>query len=119
MDTAQAFARNQQAKAAGNRHRVFDWNKAAQILHDRKFDNPVQKAGAGLSGDWEYTGGDIYCDGKPVPQDDTYVYLASSWATPELSVDGELIDCWIYENDSDGWGPHTYWPESAVAILNG
>ena len=32
---------------------VFDWNKAAQIIKERGATN----ASAGLSGDWEYTGG--------------------------------------------------------------
>jgi hypothetical protein len=99
----------------GNPFRVFDWHKAAEIIRDRR----PELAAAGLEDDWENTGGSIYYDGKPVPAEDTYTYLASTWATPQLNIDGEIIDCWVYEDDSPGWGSGTYWPESALAILNG
>jgi hypothetical protein len=109
MDTLQALA-------LGEAHRddptkVFDWDKAAQLIKDR------QAAAAGLSGDWEWTGGDIFLNGEPVPQADTYTYLASTWATPELDIDGEIIDCWRYKSDSPDWDAETYWPDSALAIL--
>jgi hypothetical protein len=113
MDTLSAFARGQAAK--GNPQRVFDWDRAAELIKERQ----PKRAGAGLAGDWDYTGGSIYEDGKPVDADDTYTYLSSNWATPELDLDGDVIDCWIYEKDSDGWGPSTYWPQSALDILNG
>jgi len=113
MDSMQAYLR---AKAAeGSPQRVFDWNKAAEIIRNQQ----ARHAGAGLSGDWGLTGGDIFRDGKPVPKEDTYVYLSSNWATPELEVDGETIDCWVYETDELGWDAHTYWPPSALAILEG
>ena len=80
MDTMSAFAMGEMARARGSKAKVFDWDKAAQLIKERK----PEIAEAGLSGDWEYTGGEIYCDGKPVPQDDTYTYLSSIWATPCL-----------------------------------
>ena len=40
----------------GNEEMVFDWNKAATLIKDRKPKN----ASAGLRGDWEYTGDTIY-----------------------------------------------------------
>lgn len=97
--------------------KVFDWNKAAELIAKNK----PNRASAGLAGDWEYTGGSIYCDGKPVNKDDTYVYLASTWATPELSLDGEIVDCYIMQDEvPEEWGKDyadIYWPESALKIL--
>jgi hypothetical protein len=120
MDSLSAFALGQANR--GNPARVFDWKKAAELIRDT---NPIV-ASAGLSGDWEYTGGKIFEDGQPVPSGDTYTYLASTWATPELDLDGETIDCWIWEYDSPGWDAKkkqggwdsgTYWPPEALAIL--
>ena len=92
---------------------VFDWNRAAQIIKERNATN----ASAGLSSDWEWTGGAIFRDGEIVPKEDTYTYLASTWATPELEVDGDLIDCFIMQDEMPEWGSGTYWPESARSIL--
>ena len=92
--------------------RIFDWNKAARIIKER---NP-QIAEAGLAGDWDYTGGVIYSDGKIVS--DSYTYLGSMWATPTLIVDGEDISCFIMEDETE-WTEETKWPESALEILNG
>lgn len=44
---------------------VFDWDKAARLIQEKK----PKWATAGLRGDWEYTGGTIYEDGKPVMDD--------------------------------------------------
>jgi hypothetical protein len=57
-------------------------------------------------------------DGKPVPEDDTYVYLASTWATPELDIDGDVIECYRMQSETPGWDSGTYWPESARALLD-
>jgi hypothetical protein len=114
MDTLSAFAMAQASR--GNRPKVFDWDKAAAILANGR----VQDASAGLEGDWEWTGGAILRDGKPVPADDTYTYLASTWATPQLLVEGECcVPCWRYEDETPGWDSGTYWPDSARAILAG
>lgn len=113
MDSMSAFAMGQANQ--GRTLMVFDWDRAAKIIRDRG----AHEASAGLSGDWEYTGGPILRDGEPVPSNDTYTYLASTWATPELEVDGELIDCWRYQPDTPEWGAGTYWPESARLILIG
>src|SRR5208283_5455948 len=92
---------------------VFDWDKAAKIIMERN----IQNAAAGLSGDWEWTGGYILKDGKP--DFDSYTYLASLWAIPELSLDGgeSFIVCWIYQEDSPGWDSKTKWPQSALDII--
>ncbi len=95
----------------GNPIRVFDWNKAAKLIKERG----AKSASAGLAGDWEYTGGSIFQDGKPDFSE--YTYLASTWATPELEIDGETIDCWIYQKDSPNWDSDTKWPEESLKIL--
>jgi hypothetical protein len=111
MDTMSAFVRGESARAAGARTKVFDWDKAALIIRDRK---PI-RVEAGLSGDWEYTGGTIYRAGAVVR--DEYTYLASVWATPQIAIDGDVEDCWVYEDESNGWEAHTKWPDSSLAIL--
>jgi hypothetical protein len=111
------------AFAMGEAHRddplmVFDWDKAARLIKERG----AKTASAGLSGDWEYTGGCILKDGKPYMNTDVgdgYTYLASTWAIPELELDedGERIDCWRYRSETPDWGYDTRWPESALGIL--
>lgn len=111
MDTMMAFAMGQ-----ANRHRelmVFDWDKAAEIIRERK----PAIACAGLGGDWEWTSGTIYKDGEPVK--DSYTHLASTWAPPELEIDGKILDCYKMKSETPGWDDDTKWPESALAILNG
>ena len=85
------------------------------LIKDRK----IQNASAGLSRDWGWTGGEIFRDGKIVSQKDTYVYLASTWATPELDIGDEVIDCYKMQSKTDGWDSDTYWPESSRKILKG
>jgi len=115
MDTLSAFVRG-----AANRGRpmmIFDWNKAAKIIKARK----PKTASAGLSGDWEWTGGEIYeANRGPVPRNETYTYLASTWATPELKIDDDMIDCFIMEDKvPKEWSgtSDVYWPQSALDIL--
>lgn len=117
MDSMKAMMMGMASR--GNPLKVFDWNKAAQLIRDRK----PNVASAGLSQDWEYTGGSIYQNGRPLTKDETYTYLASNWATPELGMDGDVIPCFIMEGDvPQSWGDDyakVFWPDSAVAILNG
>lgn len=113
METIRAFVMGRACR--NDPSMVFDWHKAATLIHEQR----PSVAGAGLAGDWEWTGGVIYRDGKPVPKKDTYTFLASTWATPEVSLDGETSECFVAQNDSPGWDSETYWPESALAILNG
>ena len=112
MDTLSAFAMGEANR--GKEPKVFDWDKAAKIIKERK----PSVAGAGLSDDWEWTGDDIYRNGKPVPTDDSNTYLASVWATPELCIDGEYIDCFKMQSEVPEWDSNTYWPKSALTILN-
>jgi len=111
MDTIAAFAMGQ-----ANRHRepmVFDWMKAAKLIKERG----ATEASAGLSGDWEWTGGEILADGKPVPKELTYTYLASTWATPQLDIGGEVIDCFVMKSEYPSWDSDTYWPAEALVAL--
>lgn len=85
MNTLAAFAMGEANR--GREMMVFDWDKAARLIRERK----PRCASAGLRSDWEYTGGTIYENGKPVMDD--YTYLASTWAVPELDMDGDNLAC--------------------------
>jgi hypothetical protein len=111
MDTLMAMARGEASR--GEPLKVFDWDKAARLIKERQ----PEVAGAGLQSDWEWTGGIIYNAGEINTED--YTYLASTWATPELSLDGEIVPCWKTQSDTPNWGSSTKWPPSAVEILNG
>lgn len=112
MDTLSAFAMGNASR--GRPLMVFDWDKAARFICARQ----PEFASAGLRGDWEYTGGTIFRDGKPYADENTY--LASTWAKPELDLDGDVMECWIEESEAKvkGWDSGTKWPESALAILS-
>lgn len=112
MDTMSAFAMGQAHK--DEEHKVFDWDKAATLIKENKPD----EAAAGLAGDWGATGGTIYRDGKPVPEEESYTFLSSCWATPELDMDCLRQDCYRMQSEVPDWDSGTYWPESALAILN-
>ena len=110
MDTALAFM-------MGEAHRndplmVFDWDTAARIIAEKS----PKLAVAGLEGDFEYTSGVIWKDGKPYIHDHN-TYLASTWAKPLLVIGDEEIECWVYQSDMPEWGSETKWPESAIKIL--
>jgi hypothetical protein len=95
----------------GNPMMVFDWIKAAKMIKEAK----PNVASAGLSSDWEWTGGTIYtADGIP---EDHYTYLASTWATPEINLDGDIHDCFIMEDERPDWDSDTWWPQEAIDIL--
>ena len=93
---------------------VFDWDKAARIIAERKPDYAL----AGLRGDYGKAQGYIWRDGKPDMDD--YTYLASIWAMPILTIvtsDGEEeIPCFVLDYDTK-WGTDTKWPESALKII--
>jgi hypothetical protein len=101
------------AKARGEKGKTFDWVRAAQLIVERH----ATHASAGLDPDWAHTSGTIWRDGKPVPQTDTYTYLASMWATPTIVIDGDEIECWVPQEDRPDWDASTYWPTEALAII--
>ena len=110
MNNWMAFAMGETNR--GKELMVFDWDKAAKLIRERK----PECASAGLRGDWEYTGGTIYENEKPVMNE--YTYLSSTWAVPELDIDGEIIDCYRMKHETPGWCASTKWPQSALDILS-
>lgn len=113
MDTMAAFVMGQ-----ANREKekmVFDWDKAAEIIRDRKPECAI----AGLQHDMEWTSGTIYEDGLPVTDD--YTYLSSTWATPILEIitrdEVEDIPCFRMKHEVPEWNSDTKWPHSAIEIL--
>ena len=114
MDTMSAWLLGMANR--GREQRVFDWEKAAKIIAERK---PLY-AIAGLRGDMGYTAGYIYADGE-IDNDD-YTYLASTWATPvlvlgEADYNAEEIECYRMQSETPGWDEHTKWPKEALRIL--
>ena len=109
MDTLQAFAMGMASR--DNELMVFDWDKAAAMIKEFKPEYVI----AGLQHDLEWTAGCIYSDGKIV--DDDYTFLASTWATPLLIMDGVECPCYRMESETPGWNANTVWPESAREIL--
>ncbi len=109
MNSIEAFANGDLNR--GKELMVFDWHKAAEMINK----SGAITASAGLTGDWEWTGGVIFRDGK-ICKDD-YTYLASTWATPEIEIDGVIHDCFIMQSESDGWDSGTKWPDSAVVMV--
>lgn len=108
MNTIAAFANGLAYR--GRERMVFDWDKAAQLIREHN----AKDADAGLSGDWENTGGAILRDGQPCKD---YTYLASTWAEPEIEIDGTIMPCYKMESQTPGWDEGTRWPASALAIL--
>ena len=91
--------------------RVFDWDRAARRLVEVR----AKSASAGLAEDLEWTCDRILEDGEPMH--DGWTFLASTWATPTLIMDGCEEDCFLVEPHHRGWGSDTKWPASALAIL--
>jgi hypothetical protein len=116
MDSPSAFIYGRMTR--NDPPRVFDWVKAAQLIRDRFLSGNLEVASAGLRDDWEYTGGKIFENGSPIPEEDTYTYLSSTWAIPELSLDGDIFECWVWKKDFPDWNSGTYWPEEALQVLN-
>lgn len=111
MDTKIAFALGRANR--GKEPMVFDWNKAAELIREKS----PQTAMAGLRDDWEWTGGTIYENGSPVT--DSYTYLSSTWAVPEIELDGDIVPCYKMQSEVPDWGSDTKWPQSALNILKG
>jgi len=110
METMKALALG--AANRGKDPRVFDWDKAAKLIKERK-PNLVE---AGLEEDMEWTAGTIYENGKIVKND--YTYLSSTWATPVVVIDGDIIECWKMGSETK-FKFDTKWPKSAIEIMEG
>lgn len=121
MDTLCALMMNTVAQSTGQPYKVFDWDKAVDLLIEHK----AQTAVAGLQSDLEWTAGTIFKDGKPLlePGDlDGTTYLASNWAIPILVIDGREYDCYMESRQLQElgkmWTADTYWPEESLAKYN-
>ena len=107
-----------EANAKGAMQMSFDWDKAASIIKEKFATHSDLEAEAGLQGDWDYTGGVIFENGKPT--NDHYTYLSSNWAKPTLILswddeEQEELECWT--EYSERFTPQTKWDESSLAIL--
>lgn len=107
------WGKAQEARKRGDIQMAFDWDKAGEIIKERLKTKPNLTAEAGLQGDWSYTGGIIFEDGKPT--NENYTYLSSNWAKPTLEIDGEDIECWVEENERFNYD--TKWDETSLKIL--
>lgn len=107
-----------QAGKSGAKQKAFDWDKAAQIIKDNLKLHPDLKAEAGLQGDWAYTGGVIFENGKPT--NECYTYLSSNWATPTLILSWDGQDQMEEEcctEESERFNAGTKWDKESLAIL--
>lgn len=111
METLEAF--RMAVMHTESKEMVFDWHKAARIIKDR----PNETASAGLRGDWEYTGGVIWCDGQPCFDNQDWIFLSSTWAIPELAIGNDVYPCFVFTEDFPQWHAHTFWPSSAREII--
>lgn len=107
-----------QARQSEREQQAFDWNKAAEIIREKLKDDPNLSADAGLNGDWNYTAGTIFEDGKPTI--DNGAYLSSNWATPMLNIyysDGkeEEFECYVIGNEK--YGAESTWDDESLEIL--
>lgn len=92
--------------------KIFDWDKAVEIIRDRKIIN----CSAGLLEDWGNTADNIFKDGKPLL--DTWAYLGSYWATPGIEWEerGEtiMVKCFKETESSTFEKP---WPQRCLDSL--
>lgn len=110
MDTLHAYEINMASQ--GNEMKVFDWDKAVDLIIERR----IRNASAGLQLDLEWTAGRILRDRQPVKG--SYCFLASKWAIPVLVDEdsGDEIPCYIMESKTK-YKEHTMWPKSALDKL--
>tara|TARA_R110002167_G_scaffold331706_1_gene538359 strand:- start:9786 stop:10175 length:390 start_codon:yes stop_codon:yes gene_type:complete len=107
-----------EAAKQGKPMMAFDWNRAAEAIKYHFGDHKDLVAEAGLQGDWAYTGGVIFKEGKPT--DENYTYLASNWAVPTLilSWDGkEQEEIKIFAENSDKYNSGSKWDDESLGIL--
>jgi len=118
MSTIDAFAMGE-ANSNVENMRVFDWERCAKFIKENK--EHISSIAAGLTEDWGYTGGLIYNNEDIVSEENTYVWLSSTWATPTMVIQykngtEDEMSCYIMENEIS-YDVKAYWPEVALTIL--
>ena len=108
----------QVARKQGKSMMTFDWDRASKIIKTRFKEHKDLIAEAGLEGDWNYTGGEIFADGKPT--NDSYTYLSSNWATPTLilswdGIEQEEIEC--FTDETERLQSDSKWDDESLKIL--
>jgi len=106
------------AKKQGKLMMAFDWDKAAEIIKNRFNEHSDLVAEAGLQGDWNYTGGEIFNDKKPT--NENYTYLTSNWATPTLILfwngeEQEEVEC--FTTNKSRFNSDSKWDDESLKIL--
>jgi hypothetical protein len=97
-------------------YKIFDWDKAARLIKEKKPKMPVL---AGIKEDWHYTFGAIYDNGEIINDSSPWTY--SNLYTPQMVINREFIECWIYAKEELIFSKDelNHWTESAINILNG
>jgi hypothetical protein len=117
-ETTVALGSQRIAVLQGRPMRGVDWLKCAKIIKERKPDIVV----AGLKEDWGSTCCVVYEGGEIVDTMRTGC-LESTWATPVIEVDGEIIECSVNlcDRSRKDWSgkEYGYWPDFAVEVLKG
>lgn len=111
MDTMSAMMRGLASR--DNELRVFDWEKAAMLIKKHN----AKDVDAGLEEDWFWTAAPILENGEML--EDCGAYLASTWATPVIKIDGEKISCYKMKSKTPNWDADTRYPDVFKKILFG
>ena len=82
--------------------KYMDWQKVQKLV----LDNPDAVIYAGLMEDWNNTSGLIYARGNYY---NGYVYGCSVWATPIVDIDGVEVECWTYDETTEGSSRPRWW----------
>lgn len=90
----------------------LDWEKAKKLVEE----HPNSVIQAGLLEDWSNTSGLIAADGKYCA--DSYVFVASKWATPIVDIDGEEIECWEYAKKTNDCSKRPKWWGKGKEIIS-
>lgn len=106
-------------RLGGDKYKVFDWDKAAEIIKEAVKKDPKVVAEAGLQRDWEHTAGIIFEEGEPVLY--SYTYLRSNWAVPTLiltDTSGKETEIECYTTDPETrFSSNSKWDEISLKIL--
>ncbi|MGG2935148.1 hypothetical protein ABEO66_13705 [Bacillus pacificus] len=88
-------------------YRQINWALLKEFIETNK--ESFQSVEAGLAEDWGCTSGEVWNDEAGyIPQNDTYVFASSRWATPSISVtykEGreETFEMWMNGDNPDSY----------------